>query len=66
MLYFENDYSEGAHPAILQRLMDTNMEPMTGYGFDFYSQKKDQGSLPMPGSGNLFSGRRNPDESDSH
>ena len=22
MLYFENDYSEGAHPKILQRLMD--------------------------------------------
>lgn len=37
MLYFENDYSEGAHPAILQRLIDTNMEPMTGYGFDSYT-----------------------------
>lgn len=26
MLYFENDYCEGAHPAILQKLMETNFE----------------------------------------
>ena len=26
MLYFENDYCEGAHEAILKRLMETNME----------------------------------------
>ena len=26
MLYFENDYCEGAHPAILRRLMETNLE----------------------------------------
>ena len=25
MLYFDSDYMEGAHPAILQRLMETNM-----------------------------------------
>lgn len=37
MLYFENDYCEGAHPAILQKLMDTNMEKLPGYGFDPYS-----------------------------
>lgn len=36
MLYFENDYCEGAHPAILQKLMDTNMEKLPGYGFDPY------------------------------
>ena len=24
MLYFENDYCEGAHPAILQKLAETN------------------------------------------
>ena len=34
MLTFENDYSYGAHPAVLQALIDTNMEPMTGYGED--------------------------------
>lgn len=26
MLYFENDYCEGAHEAILKRLLETNME----------------------------------------
>lgn len=34
MLYFENDYCEGAHEAILKRLMETNMEKVPGYGQD--------------------------------
>ena len=34
MLTFENDYSFGAHPAVLQALVDTNMEAMCGYGED--------------------------------
>ena len=37
MLYFENDYSEGAHEKILQRLSETNMEHLPGYGADRYS-----------------------------
>ena len=32
MLYFVNDYCEGAHPAILQKLLETNMEKLSGYG----------------------------------
>lgn len=36
MLFFINDYSEGAHSAILQKLMDTNMEKLPGYGMDSY------------------------------
>ena len=36
MLYFENDYCEGAHKAILKRLMETNMEKVPGYGLDPY------------------------------
>ena len=32
MLYFENDYCEGAHPAILQKLTETNFEKVSGYG----------------------------------
>src|SRR5699024_9175089 len=39
MLYFENDYSEGAHPKILQRLIDTNMEQLPGYGTDPYCSR---------------------------
>ena len=36
MLAFENDYSEGAHPRILQRLLETNLEQASGYGADPY------------------------------
>ena len=32
MLFFVNDYCEGAHPAILQKLLETNMEKLSGYG----------------------------------
>ena len=35
-LYFSSDYMEGAHPSILQRLTDTNMEHTPGYGLDIY------------------------------
>lgn len=38
MLYFENDYCEGAHPSILQRLIETNMEKLSGYGTDKYCE----------------------------
>ena len=33
---FKNDYSEGAHPAILQKLMETNLQQTVGYGDDIY------------------------------
>lgn len=36
MLHFDSDYMEGAHPAIMKRLMDTNMEQTSGYGTDEY------------------------------
>ena len=35
--FFQNDYGEGAHPLIMQRLMETNMEHTCGYGLDPYS-----------------------------
>ena len=37
MLYFENDYSEGAHEEVLKRLTETNMEQLPGYGTDRYT-----------------------------
>lgn len=37
MLYFINDYSEGAHPQVLARLAETNLEKLDGYGDDRYS-----------------------------
>ena len=36
MISFESDYTEGAHPQILRRLVETNMEHLTGYGTDRY------------------------------
>ncbi len=38
MLNFENDYSEGAHDAVLQKLLETNMEKLPGYGSDRYCE----------------------------
>lgn len=36
MIRFNNDYSEGCHPAILARLEETNLEQTAGYGEDTY------------------------------
>lgn len=36
MLSFENDYSEGCHPRILEALTRTNLEQLPGYGADHY------------------------------
>jgi len=38
MLFFENDYSEGAHEKILSRLLETNRVQQIGYGNDEYCQ----------------------------
>jgi len=38
MLYFVNDYSEGAHPQVLQALIDTNLVQTVGYGMDEYCE----------------------------
>lgn len=37
-LFFASDYMEGAHPAILNRLLETNLEHTAGYGLDEYSE----------------------------
>jgi len=38
MLSFESDYTEGAHEKILERLVQTNMEQLSGYGSDKYCE----------------------------
>lgn len=51
MLYFENDYSHGAHPAVLKHLIDTNLEPLPGYGADKYclsAQEKIRAACQCP------------------
>ena len=37
-LFFASDYMEGAHPLILQRLMETNLLHTVGYGTDEFSE----------------------------
>ena len=39
MYSFKNDYSEGAHPRILNALLETNLVQEDGYGEDQFSQK---------------------------
>ena len=39
MIRFNNDYSRGAHPAIIKALEDTNMESYGGYGIDTWCEK---------------------------
>ena len=39
MLYFTCDYTEGAHPRILQRMAETNLEQTPGYGLDAHCER---------------------------
>ncbi len=39
MLSFASDYTRGAHPKVLERLIETNMEQTSGYGSDEYCNK---------------------------
>lgn len=38
MLHFDTDYMEGAHPEVMRRLMETNLEQTAGYGNDDYTR----------------------------
>ncbi|NQJ71889.1 aminotransferase class I/II-fold pyridoxal phosphate-dependent enzyme [Streptococcus suis] len=38
MLHFENDYNKGAHPVLLEALVASNQEGLSGYGTDLYTQ----------------------------
>ena len=42
MLSFENDYSHGAHPKVMDALVASNLEPLSGYGSDPYTQRAAQ------------------------
>lgn len=39
MISFESDYTTGAHPDVLRALEKTNLEPLPGYGTDFYCER---------------------------
>ncbi len=38
MISFESDYIAGAHPKVLERLVETNLETLSGYGADRYCE----------------------------
>ena len=37
MIHFDSDYTAGAHPKIIERLANTNLEHTSGYGADHYT-----------------------------
>ena len=39
MVLFNSDYTEGAHPKIMELMMSSNMEQTGGYGMDAYCDK---------------------------
>jgi threonine aldolase len=39
MIYFNNDYSEGCHSRVLDKLVNTNLEQTPGYGEDHYCRE---------------------------
>ncbi|MBR6539530.1 MAG: low specificity L-threonine aldolase [Bacteroides sp.] len=42
MLHFDSDYMEGAHPMVMRRLCETNLEQTVGYGCDEYTKQAKQ------------------------
>mgnify|MGYP000010865392 FL=1 len=38
MIHFDTDYMEGAHPEVMRRLLETNLEQTPGYGSDVYTK----------------------------
>ena len=42
MIHFECDYTQGAHPKIIEMLAETNMEQTTGYGEDEHCERARQ------------------------
>lgn len=39
MLHFDSDYMRGAHPEVMRRLTETNLEQTLGYGTDYYTSQ---------------------------
>lgn len=42
MIYFNSDYMAGAHPEVMARLAETNLEKTPGYGFDDYTKAAEE------------------------
>ena len=42
MILFQCDYNEGAHPRIMERMMETNLKQSPGYGEDAHCRRAAQ------------------------
>lgn len=42
MISFESDYIAGAHPRVMERLVETNFEVLSGYGNDIYCKSAEE------------------------
>ena len=57
MVSFESDYIAGAHPDVIRRLAETNLESLPGYGADRYcesAKKKIRDVTGLPGADIVF------------
>jgi threonine aldolase len=57
MISFESDYIAGAHPEVLRKLTETNLEPLPGYGSDPYcesAKRKIREAVGIPDAGIFF------------
>ena len=52
-IMFQCDYTEGAHPKIMERLMETNLEQTVGYGEDDYCRQAAEKIKKLCGDENL-------------
>lgn len=50
MVHFESDYIAGAHPEVLARLAESNLECLSGYGTDEYTERARQKISSLLGS----------------
>jgi len=53
MIYFHNDYAEGCHEKVLQKLIETNAEQTPGYGTDRYCMEAAEKIKKLCGRGDL-------------
>ena len=54
MIYFNNDYSEGCHEAVLEALTRTNLEQTPGYGEDIYCRRAADAIRKLCGREDLY------------
>ena len=57
MLHFDSDYMRGAHPEVMKRLMETNMEQTPGYGTDCHTANAERLILDACGLKEGFTGK---------